>query len=470
MNFTGLSIDRLAQFCCAALLGLVGCGSAEHTSGTSDTDGEDTSSTTEDGSGSDAGGSGGASTTATSTTAASETTGEVNSVTTDVGSVGGAGSDVTSDTTGASFTVAGGAGGMGSTAAGGTTESSTATGGGSGGSGSELPELEFCGESGCVPGAVCNETTGFCECAEGYTGDGSWCLSTSACADSPCENAGTCHPTIGDRYLCSCPSGFGGVHCEVACAGEIELPDPAFASAVRSAALLDEGAPITAEALAGVTSLSISGTPIGDLTGIECMTALNWVTMSEVGLTDLTPFAALPRLSTLQLDCNSITDVAPVASLINLTRFAVGKGSSCEVPGQVTDITPLRDLVALTTLDLSGHDIDSLAALERLEHLQWLILPSNANLASLAGLEHADYLEYFVATDTQVSDVSVFAGHPTIETLWLSGSQVSDLGPLLTAEALANLYVVATPVDCEAQAENLTQLAANGVTVESDCE
>lgn len=283
-------------------------------------------------------------------------------------------------------------------------------------------------------------------------------------------NGGACHPSVPGAYLCNCPDGFGGVNCEIACSGEIEFPDAAFASAVRSAALIDEGEPITAEALAGVTSLSISDTPIADLTGIECMTSLSWVSIYGAGLTDLTPFAALPRLTSLQLNCNSITDLAPIYKLINLTTFSVGNDSSCLVPERVTNIGPLRDLVGLTTLDLSGQDIESLAPLAGLERLQWLILANNNNLASLAGLEQADYLEYFVATDTQVSDVSVFAGHPTVETLWLSGSQVSDLAPLLTAEALVDLYVVATPVDCAAQADNLAQLAANGVTVSSDCE
>ena len=96
----------------------------------------------------------------------------------------------------------------------------------------------------------------------------------------------------------------------------------------------------------------------------------------------------------------------------------------------MTDIGPLADLVALATLDLSGHAIESLAPLASLTQLEFLVLASNTNLASLAGLERADHLEYLVVTDTQVSDLSLFADHPAIETLWLSGSQVSDLGPL----------------------------------------
>jgi internalin A len=271
--------------------------------------------------------------------------------------------------------------------------------------------------------------------------------------------------------LCTCAPGFGGVNCELDCSGEIEFPDAGLASAVRSAALLEDGQPITAEAVANVTSLTMSDTPVSDLTGIQCMTALSWVTMGRAGLTDMTPFAALPRLTDLDLHCNSITDISPVASLINLVDFNIGKDSSCEaLPGQVTDISPLEDLVGLANLDLSGHDITSIGSLAPLTHLQWLILAANRNLASLVGLEDASFLEYFVATDTLVSDVSVFEGHSAVQTLWLSGSNVSDLGPLLTASALEQLHIRVTSVDCLAQAENITALEANGVYVDADCE
>ncbi len=340
-----------------------------------------------------------------------------------------------------------------------------------GGTGVVVSEDDWlCNGQACVPGAGCDFSTGWCECAEGYAGDGWWCLSTAPCSNDPCENGGTCHPTIGDRVLCTCPEGWGGVHCEVDCSGEIDFPDANFAAAVRSAAFLDEGTPITAADLADVRSLSIFDTPISDLTGIECMSSLSWVTMYGVGLTDLTPFASLPRLTTLDVDCNSYTDLSPLASLVNLVGLNLGKSSSCTAPGQVTDISPLEALVGLADLDLSGHDLDSVTSLQSLPHLQYLVLASNARLSSLAGLENADALDYFVATDTLVSDVSVFADHPTLQTLWLSGSPVSDLGPLLTATALEDLYIRATSVDCTDQASNLAALTANGVSVSSDCD
>lgn len=471
MRTLGFTIHAHVSACLAAALGLGACGSTEPSSNASDTGGttntNEGSTTAVSTGGASSAGTDGPNSTGTgstltnsdatssaTTTGATDTTGTATSSS----SVGGAQNDGTTFTSSA-----GGAGGSGGS-----------TTGGSGSTGE--PVLEWCNEEICVPGAVCEEDIGGvesndrCTCTDGYIGDGSYCLSTSPCADSPCLNGGTCHPTIGERFVCTCPAGFGGVHCEVSCTGEIDFPDAAFASAVRGAAAIEEGEPITAEALADITSFSISDTQISDLTGIECMTSLRFMAINTAGLTDITPLAALWRLNSLNLQCNSITDVSPLGSLISLMTLSLAKGSACEVPGQVTDITPLSDLVALMTLDLAGHDIDSVTPLAPLKYLDFLVLANNANVAALEGLEPLDSLRYFVATDTEVSDVSIFEGHPTLETLWLSGSQVSDLGPLLTADSLLELHVVATDVDCEAQADTLAALAANGVTVSSDCE
>jgi len=238
---------------------------------------------------------------------------------------------------------------------------------------------------------------------------------------------------------------------------------------VRSAAGLDEGEPITAEVAASISDLGIYE-PILDFTGLECLTSVRWLTVQEAALTDLSPFAALPRLSSLYAPCNPLLDLSSVACLINLTNLALGQDSSCNDGTGVTDISPLAGLVGLVSLDLSGQNIESLAPLSNLTRLEQLILADNANLSSLADLAPLSRLAYLVVTDTQVSDLSPFAGHGSLETLWLSGSMVSDLAPLLGVTSLQSLYIVATPVDCTAQASNLAALAANGVEVTSSCE
>ena len=368
----------------------------------------------------------------------------------------------------------------------------------------------------CVPGAACDAETGWCECREGWEGPGWACLPTAPCADDPCLNGGTCH-AAGAQAICTCPTGFGGRRCEVDCSGNIDFPDPVLAAAVRREAMLDEGEPITAEALQGCASLSVYDETISDFTGLACMTDLSWVWMDNVGLTDLTPLAALPWLRELSAPCNPVTDLGPLASAVNLTLLRLGQYSDCELPGGVSDLSPLSEHTGLYDLDLDGHEVESLAPLAGLTHLRSLVLDGCAPLASLAGIEGATRLEYLVVSDTAitslaplagllrlgtlyaygtgVADLAPLAGHPSLTDLYLgdtlvadlgpladatalqyvdvAGSQVSDLGPLVDNPGIGQndwLMVDGTPLDCAAAAADLAALVDRGVNVYSDCE
>ncbi len=290
-----------------------------------------------------------------------------------------------------------------------------------------------------------------------------------------------------------------------------------LAASVRREAGLAEGEPITAEALEDVNSLGVYEGTISDFTGLACMTALSWVWMDEVGLTDLTPFAALPWLRELDATCNPVTDLAPLESVVNLTLLSLGQYSHCEIPGGVSDLSPLSAHTGLHTLDLDGHEVESLTPLAALTHLHFLVLDGNAPLQSLAGIEGATRLDYLVVSDTAitslaplaglrrldtlyaygtgVTDLGPLAGHPTLTNLYLSDTPVADLGPLVDATALQYVDVArsqvsdlgplvdnpgigendwvmvdGTPLDCAAAAGDLKALVDRGVTVYSDCE
>jgi len=385
---------------------------------------------------------------------------------------------------------------------------------GTGGSASDTPAWR-CGTSLCVPGALCNEETGFCDCGPGYEGPGWWCLPTAPCANDPCQNGGTCH-AVGEHAVCTCPEGFGGALCEVDCSGSVVL-DPVLEAAVRSSAGVAEGEPITGEALLNVQSIGISDETIHDFSGLACLTQVMWISFENVGLTELSVFQAMPGLSHLDVRCNPITELSPLAPLVNITSLSIPQGYDCELEGGVTDLSPLSGLTGLNSLDLTGHLIESLEPLRGLSQLEWVVLDNNPTLSSLSGLEESPYLNYLVvnnsaitsllplsqltlleslyASETLVESLAGLENHPALTTLYVADAPFSDLSPLRDATALQNLWLSgsepselqplvdnlglgtgdyinlsSTPLDCVGQADNLAALTARGVTVTSDCE
>jgi len=63
----------------------------------------------------------------------------------------------------------------------------------------------------CDPAASCEESEGvyFCQCPDGYSGDGNFCEDIDECLNSPCSSDATCINLPGS-YECACPDGYRG--------------------------------------------------------------------------------------------------------------------------------------------------------------------------------------------------------------------------------------------------------------------
>ncbi|XP_078582442.1 uncharacterized protein LOC144865499 isoform X3 [Branchiostoma floridae x Branchiostoma japonicum] len=78
--------------------------------------------------------------------------------------------------------------------------------------------LKPCEPNVCQNGGICtscfNETTTFCECADGF--EGKFCeIDIDDCASNPCQNGGTCQDGV-NSYRCRCPTGSIGANCDSA--------------------------------------------------------------------------------------------------------------------------------------------------------------------------------------------------------------------------------------------------------------
>jgi Notch-like protein len=75
-------------------------------------------------------------------------------------------------------------------------------------------EIDECADSPCQNGGTCtDEIAGFtCECPAGFEGDACE-INIDDCAGAPCQNGGMCIDGIGD-FTCDCGPGFEGPMCQ----------------------------------------------------------------------------------------------------------------------------------------------------------------------------------------------------------------------------------------------------------------
>ncbi len=122
------------------------------------------------------------------------------------------------------------------------------------------------------------------------------------------------------------------------------------------------------ERLTGLTQLDLSDNPGLDIAGLGQMTGLTELILSNCGLGDIGELSSLTRLLALDLGGNAdITDISALASLERMQTLDLsGTG--------VTDVSVLEGLPRLNTLILTGCEIEDLSVLEDFHGLDYLDL------------------------------------------------------------------------------------------------
>ena len=194
-------------------------------------------------------------------------------------------------------------------------------------------------------------------------------------------------------YSLACPAGFSGtvvvagnktlcsqdrrdfvrVSCEgVSCDGSadtVNIQDADLRAAIEERLGKAAGESITPAEMATLRSLFAPDRGIGSLTGLECATGLRALDVRNGQISDVSPLSGLPALTTLYLDGNRISDVSPLSGLPTLTTLHI-------TSNLITDVSQLSGLTALENLDLSFNEISNIGP-----------------LVSNAGLGRGDYLD-----------------------------------------------------------------------------
>ena len=110
---------------------------------------------------------------------------------------------------------------------------------------------------------------------------------------------------------------------------------------------------------------------VGSLVGIQNLTGLTSLTLSDHSISDLSPLSGLTSLTHLDLWVNSINDISALSGLTDLTYLDLTGNS-------ITDISALSGLTNLKELVLGSNSITDIGALSGLTSLTVLRLFNNS--------------------------------------------------------------------------------------------
>jgi internalin A len=231
------------------------------------------------------------------------------------------------------------------------------------------------------------------------------------------------------------------------CDGEVDVPDPALAAALRMQLGVGDGAAIDGDALAELLHVDASSAGVTSLQGLECAHALQTITMYDNAITDVSPLAGLEHLAQVYMGENAITDVSPFAELPELSVLHLASN-------QIADVSALRGHARLHSLGLEGNAVTSTADIVDMPMLANLDLTDDPILV-LEGLTGLSNLFSLRLGGTMISDLGALAAVPRVDNLHVERAALTSLDSLpampgltwidVSYNALTDVDVLGTP-------------------------
>jgi internalin A len=165
---------------------------------------------------------------------------------------------------------------------------------------------------------------------------------------------------------------------------------------------------ILAEDLAGRTYIDVWGKGVQSLAGFECWPDLESANLGLGQITDISPLKDLAKLSSLVLTCNPITDLSPLANLPRLSTLFIGDLPDCGADLPLDNAVSLSLAQGLTVLQIERRNVPSLEFVRTLPRLNRLGLVK-AGLSDISGLSRLGTLLSLDLRDNELSDLSEIA-------------------------------------------------------------
>ena len=112
---------------------------------------------------------------------------------------------------------------------------------------------------------------------------------------------------------------------------------------------------------------------------------------------------------------------------------------------QISDLSPLQNLMGLEDLHLINNQISDLTPLQNLTGLVYLYIGNN-QINDLSPLQNLTSLERLDLTNNQISDLSPLQNLKSLEELHLTNNQISNLRPLQNLTGIERLSLRNNPI------------------------
>ncbi|WP_277934334.1 leucine-rich repeat domain-containing protein [Parablautia intestinalis] len=169
---------------------------------------------------------------------------------------------------------------------------------------------------------------------------------------------------------------------------------------------------------------------VQSLEGVEALTALKTLWVSDNCITDITPVIRLTGLVDFHCVGNDIEDYAPVSELVHLEGLEIGNTSETEV--DITFAANLTNLKALYARNCGISDISVLCSLTQLEELN---LGKN-RISDISPLKNMQNLTEVSLDNNNIVDISPLENKPKLMRLNLGNNLISNITPLYGLHAL----------------------------------
>jgi Leucine-rich repeat (LRR) protein len=206
------------------------------------------------------------------------------------------------------------------------------------------------------------------------------------------------------------------------------------------------------------TTLTAPSKGISSLAGIERVSGLVYINLSDNLIADLSPLAGLPALVDLRADNNEITTFPPQTGFSFLTLLNLSSQR-----GGLVDPSGIWSISSIEQLDLGANGLVSVSGIGGLSNLRYLRLDHNplADTSPLAGLNSMVHLSIAYAGIIDIDFTEAMSGLWQLDIGYNGIGSLLPLANKLLLEYLHAPYNAITDASPLATTTALTQLALN---------